>query len=716
MSLYWPYVGADYFAVLEIQTAIVAVIILVSSIDDLFVDAWFWVREIYRAIYVWPKYRALTARQLRRRNEQPIAIMVPAWHEYDVIAAMIENMVRVLEYRSYVIFVGTYVNDIETIAEVERIERRYGQLVRVEVPHPGPTCKADCLNWIVQAIFLHERQNEMEFVGVVLHDSEDVLHPLELKYFNYLLPRKDLIQVPVMSLEREWYELVAGVYMDEFAEWHAKDLVVRESVAGAVPSAGVGTCFSRRALLVLAAETDNQPFNTASLTEDYDIGARLALHGMKSIIARFPVQFRVMRKTWFGYGPEREIRLRMPLCVREYFPDTFRTSYRQKARWTLGIGLQSWALIGWQGSLANRYLLMRDRKGIVTSLVAMFAYVVALQFVVLYLLALLGLWNTRYPAIFAPDSWLTAVLVANAVALVLRVVQRFYFVNRLYGWENGLMSIPRLVVGNFVNFWAVCRAWKLFLSSVLFDTPVVWDKTMHDFPSTDALRHKRQRLGELLVAWQAVDEEALEHALVKQEERQLPLGRYLVLHGWLDDEMLAEAIAYQANLPRASVSAELINTHSEALPSDLCVRLRALPIGRSETGQTLLAVANPLDDVDLAEVRDALGHEPLQQIARESEIADGLRLVRGDSDAFDRDGDNAVPLLGDVLIESGLVEPEALDAALEDYRPSQHGRIGDFLVQRGVVSRESLLHSIAEQQRQFAGFDGQTETNRGGNT
>ena len=59
----------------------------------------------------------------------------------------------------------------------------------------------------------------------------------------------------------------------------------------------------------------------------------------------------------------------MPLCVREFFPDTFRTAYRQKARWTLGIGLQSWEQIGWQGSLANRYLLLRDRKGIVTSFV-----------------------------------------------------------------------------------------------------------------------------------------------------------------------------------------------------------------------------------------------------------------------------------------------------------------------------------------------------------
>ena len=62
----------------------------------------------------------------------------------------------------------------------------------------------------------------------------------EFKFFNYLLPRMDLIQLPVFSLERHWYELVAGTYMDEFAEAHGKDMLVREHIAGVVPSSGVG--------------------------------------------------------------------------------------------------------------------------------------------------------------------------------------------------------------------------------------------------------------------------------------------------------------------------------------------------------------------------------------------------------------------------------------------------------------------------------------------
>jgi adsorption protein B len=146
---------AQYYRVLEYIAAATAVIILISSLDDLFIDAWYWTREIYRKLTVKRdvNYKPLTAEVLREQPQKPLAIMVPAWLEYDVIAQMIENMVSVLDYRSYVVFVGTYINDKETIHEVERMRRRYRQLKRVEVPHAGPTCKADCLNWLIQAIF-----------------------------------------------------------------------------------------------------------------------------------------------------------------------------------------------------------------------------------------------------------------------------------------------------------------------------------------------------------------------------------------------------------------------------------------------------------------------------------------------------------------------------------------------------------------------------------
>ena len=545
LTLYWPYLFADYYRGLEIVTAVVGVIILLSSLDDLFVDAWFWVREAYRALTVRRKYKRLTAAQLRERPEQPMAIMVPAWLEYDVIAPMLSNMVSTLEYKNYTIFVGTYRNDARTIAEVERMRRRYRQLVRVEVPHDGPTCKADCLNWTVQALFRQEQKMGQPFAGIVLHDSEDVLHPLELKYYNYLLPRMDFIQLPVTSLERSWFELVAGTYMDEFAEWHSKDLVVRESLSNMVPSAGVGTCFSHRALRTLADSMNNEPFNVESLTEDYDIGARLGRLGMKQIFGKFDVEYVTRRTAWFGMGREKVGSIQMPLGVREYFPDTFRTAYRQKARWTIGIGLQGWQQMGWAGSLATKYLLFRDRKGLVTAFVAILGYILMFNFLLFFIADAMGWWTVYYPPVFQVGGWLMTIMGLNAVALVLRVIQRAYFVSSMYGWEHGLLSIPRMVIGNFINAMAAARAWRLFLAHKILGNRLVWDKTMHDFPSADQLVHQRQRLGEVLLSWRAIDEDNLNEALRLQRSSGRPLGSILLEHGWLDESTLDEAISFQ---------------------------------------------------------------------------------------------------------------------------------------------------------------------------
>lgn len=555
-SLYIPYLMADYYHALEIFSAVVAVLILLSSIDDLFVDAWYWVREIYRSIFVRRRYRSLKEEDLHAVQEKPLAIMIPAWLEYDVIAPMLENMVSTLDYRNYMIFVGTYRNDEKTKKEVERMRRRYRQLVRVEVPHDGPTCKADCLNWIVQAIFKQNSLQPEPFAGVILHDSEDVLHPLELKYYNYLLPRVDFIQLPVTSLEREWYELVAGTYMDEFAEWHTKDLVVRESLSHMVPSAGVGTCFSRHALEELAAETNNQPFNTDTLTEDYDIGARLARRGMKQIFGKFPVDYVIRRKPFFGIGKERVSTLTMPLGIREYFPNTFKTAYRQKARWTLGIGLQGWSQVGWEGSLATKYLLFRDRKGLLTSFVAIIAYVLLLNFAFFLFADWMGWWTVYYPSAFSPHGWLGILMTVNVVALALRMLQRSWFVYRLYGLQHALLAIPRMVIGNFINAMAAARAWRMYITHLVTGKKLVWDKTMHDFPSTDQLVQQRQRLGELLLSWQAIEADKLGQALEIQRKEGRPLGEILTEFGWIDAEALQEAIAYQQSVDAAEAAAQ----------------------------------------------------------------------------------------------------------------------------------------------------------------
>ncbi|WP_253940036.1 glycosyltransferase family 2 protein [Diaphorobacter sp. JS3050] len=342
----------------------VAVVIFISSLDDLFIDIAYWVRRVWRAFTVYARHAPLNYKTLYDAEEKPLAIMVPAWQEHGVIGQMAQLAATTLDYENYHIFIGTYPNDPQTHADVEQVRARFPNVHTVVCARPGPTSKADCLNNVVDAILQFEKRSGVRFAGFILHDAEDVLSKLELRLFNYLVNRKDLIQLPVYPLERPWNDFTGGHYLDEFAELHGKDIVVREALVGQVPSAGVGTCFSRRAIMALLQQGDGIAFDTQSLTEDYDIGFRLKQLGMQEVFVRFPVE----EDDHIGRAPSPE---RVPLrsereasviSVREFFPDTVAAAVRQKSRWITGIVIQGFRTLRWTHSAVLNYFLWRDRK------------------------------------------------------------------------------------------------------------------------------------------------------------------------------------------------------------------------------------------------------------------------------------------------------------------------------------------------------------------
>ncbi len=461
-----------YRDVLLAFTALLAALIFLSGLDDAFIDACYWIGS------VWRRRRALrgaAASALLAKPQSPFAIAVPAWKEHDVIAAMIENTLGTVDYRAYRIFCGVYPNDPATGAEVDRMARRYpGLVVRVDVGHDGPTCKADCLNHIVRRVLEEEAAAGRRFAGIVLHDSEDVIHPLELKLFNALLPGHALVQLPVFSLGREWSDLTAGTYMDDFAESHGKDMAVREALTGVVPGAGVATCYSRAALSALWAYSAGKPFNTASLTEDYDLSFRLRSMGLRQTFAHVRVEDPESRPPRV-HGPTAEV-----VSTHEYFPDRIRAAYRQRARWVIGIAFQGWQHLRWRGSLLERYFFFRDRKAVIMAPAGVLAYLLLLNYA---LAVALG-----SPAMHASVDWILSLpalhvaLAANLLFMVNRALQRMFFVGRYYGPPQALLSLLRMPVNNLINFLAVMRAWRLFLAHLATGRKLAWDKTAHVFP------------------------------------------------------------------------------------------------------------------------------------------------------------------------------------------------------------------------------------------
>ncbi len=434
-----------------------AVGFLLFSVNDLVVDIIYFSRRLWRSATVYRRYPKSFGETISARSgeQRLMAIFVPAWDESAVIASMLRSALQRLDYGNYRIFVGHYRNDPATGAAIASVGDP--RIEPVLVHHDGPTTKADCLNHLYDAMLEYELRENISVQAVVLHDSEDVVHPLELGVFNGLIDRAALIQLPVQPLIDPRSRWVAGHYCDEFAEAHAKELVVREAVGASVPLAGVGCAIARDSLARVAALNEGYPFAGGSMTEDYELGLRIGELGLKTMFVRMP-----------AVPGSRGV-----VASRGNFPATFGEAVRQKARWLGGIALSGWDRLGWRGGIGERWMRMRDRRGPIAALLLLSGYVAALIWSQLWLAQAIGA-----PVKVAIGPTLSTLLWINLWLLTWRVAMRALFTGSAYGWREGARSLPRLIVGNMIAIFAAGRALTIYLSR----SPASWDKTRHTFP------------------------------------------------------------------------------------------------------------------------------------------------------------------------------------------------------------------------------------------
>lgn len=153
-------------------------------------------------------------------------MMIPCWDESAVIRRMLENTLKSVNYANYIIFVGTYPNDPATQREVDLVRQAYGNVERIITPKDGPTSKADCLNWLYKGIQVYEEDNNTRFDIFLMDDSEDIIHPLVLKLCNYVIPKLDMIQLPVHPMPRHWTDFTGN--HDDLLELEAYYLIARD--------------------------------------------------------------------------------------------------------------------------------------------------------------------------------------------------------------------------------------------------------------------------------------------------------------------------------------------------------------------------------------------------------------------------------------------------------------------------------------------------------
>jgi adsorption protein B len=428
---------------------------LVGGLDDLVIDL------IYIARRLSGRGARLAVDALPRpATAGRLAMFVPAWDEVSVIGAMLRSAVSRLDHLDYRIYVGVYPNDPGTIDAVSAVAADEPRVRLVIGPGDGPTTKGDNLNALWRALQADDAAEGFPTRAVVLHDAEDVVHPAELRVYDALLDRHAMVQLPVQPLIREQEWPISDVYADEFAEAHAKLMVVRGMIGARLPLAGVGCAIRCDALHALADRRGGAPFDPQSLTEDYELGLHLSQLGYTSRLARV------------ADGGDL-------VATRAYFPDDLLSAVRQKSRWMNGIALAGWDRMGWGRPLAftDHWIRARDRRAPLAMLVLAAGYLV------------IPLWSTTAAAHWLADApmrplepLLVRLIELNFAFLLWRLACRVAFTTRFYGWREGVRAVPRVVVGNLIALLAVIRAVRRYMK-MLSGGATVWDKTAHRFPT-----------------------------------------------------------------------------------------------------------------------------------------------------------------------------------------------------------------------------------------
>lgn len=508
-----------------------SVYLLLSGLDDLFLD----LLALFRQ------------RHPTRRDflpERPTAILIPLWHEDEVIGRMVRHNLGALRYSAFDCFIGVYPNDRKTVHVVRQLASEFPRVHLAVLPHDGPTVKADCLNWAFQHMLLYEESSGTRYENIVIHDAEDVMHPDSLDAINTALASAGMAQYPVLPFRTPLKDFTHGVYCDDFAEGQALHLNARVHAGAFLPGCGVGTGFSREAVEALAATSANRLFDPESLTEDYDVGLRLHELGFEQTF--IPLAHAGGQLT----------------ATREYFPETVSSAIRQRTRWITGNSLQAWSKHGWgRGRLAscgNRYFLWRDRKGLWGNPLSLFCNILLMYAALSLIRSQVAGGPWHFARGLPRGTWMGFIYVANSALCLERMAVRTWVVSRVYGVAAGSLAPLRMLWGNWINCWASTLALVRFARAWLRNEPLRWVKTNHAFPTRAALTVYRRLLGEILVQSGYLSQPDLDHALATCPPGRR-VGEHLVALGLLGEQELYEALSLQSSLPLTSLDPAVVD-------------------------------------------------------------------------------------------------------------------------------------------------------------
>ncbi len=663
---------------------IAAIGFFVFGLDDVFFDL-----QFLRYLRKKRKRPSVTLEQLKNEPEQLIAIFVPAWNEGGIINRMADYASRILLYDRYDIFIGVYPNDAETGRCVDLLVASNPRIHKAVTKSNGPTSKADCLNAIFEAMKAHEVAGRREYRIIALHDAEDIIHPLTLKVYNYHVPRTfDMGQIPVFPLELDpWKYWVGNTYMDEFSEWHMKDMYSREVMGGVVPSAGVGTAISRKALDFLDEKHGGGPFQVGNLAEDYMMGLELCRSGFRAGFVDFYVEREV--KTRDPKGNVTGTRMvSEPVAVRENFPTTFRHAVKQKARWIVGTAFQGWERGGWWGSAAVKYTLVRDRRAPLVHCINAAGYIVILYVLAEFILLHLEWRNSIFlRPLFTPEGLLWRIVLVDTALLVYRVAQKVAFVSEIYGLRLALFAILRYPVVNVVNMSATLRAGWLYAGHRFFNRPLAWTKTTHAFPDEATLAEFTRSVEDLIVEEGLIERPALEK--IMSEHAGFSAPEALLRMNLIDEEQFTGIWSRFSGLPpQLVIPGDVPVERLDVWTEEYAVHYHAMPCGNKESEAVGFLFEEPPSREDVDRVSAVVGNPIRVFLGRPT----NLLCLR--QNLYPR---RSLKKTGYDCFESVLrtLRPEDQRAVLE-FQFTRRRSLADALISLNIISEQEASHLFAK--------------------
>jgi len=568
----------------------VAVLFIIFNIDDL---VWDLITLRNRR-----RHRDLAHLDLAALDTVPpklLAVVIPVWDNGHLLKDAIDNMIKTIHYPTsmYHLFIGIHPNDQHAIEASTKVSAQYLNTHVVVNPLPGPTTKAENLNFIISRMRTYQEIQGIDFGGLIIHDTEDIVHPSELKVTNYLLELHDILQFPVFPLQEMprpgnyFKNLTVGTYADEFAEKCYSTIINRHYTGAFVPSVGAGFALSRD---MLESFDGKDMFSPDDASDGYQFSLALT-----------------QRRVYVYFVLEQVTRLRANgdlvkefIATRTRYPAQVSVAIRQRARSIFGITMQSLRFRDVftlkNLSFAQRYSLYRDRKAKGNNFLILLGYIALLYWLLEMFLPL--------PAIYPLGSISWFLCWAIALLMLEQQIHRAIALANIYGARSTFIAcfLPpvfsiRAIWGSIINALATAQAWRynFILSfdqinkarSKAYRRSIEWSRTQQEFVTERVLQRFHRNLGDVLLEKGSVTAEQLTQALRKTQDTEQTIGNHLLENGIITEEQLLAALSHikhvqylEVSDPQAFVLPELAKHFDRALLEELVV----VPLLKTDTG------------------------------------------------------------------------------------------------------------------------------------